>query len=295
MKMGLEILNNNLPYDSTNDTKAHIELVKKHCARLVDILTKQVDNHDASKLESPEKEAFDIATPKLRGLTYGSDDYRASLREIKPAIDHHYADPRNLHHPEHYENGIYGMNIISLMELLCDFCAATERHDNGNIKTSILKNADRFYFGDVLTSILMNTVLEFNMGKGVNEIPATENKPGLVTFEDVAKVCYEANRAFCESQGDNSFLPWDKAEEWQKITNINGVKFKFENPDTTPDKLHENWLKEKEADGWKYGVVKDAEKKEHPCMVPYNQLPEVQKIKDKLLNNIIVSFINAMK
>lgn len=101
-------------------------------------------------------------------------------------------------------------------------------------------------------------------------------------IEKIAEACYEANRQYCISIGDNSFSPWADAPEWQKNTNINGVEFRLRNPNATPEDMHNSWLKQKKADGWKYGAVKDADKKEHPCFVPYEQLPESQKFKDAL-------------
>jgi hypothetical protein len=50
----------------------------------------------------------------------------------------------------------------------------------------------------------------------------------------------------------------------------------------TPKQSHESWLKEKKETGWKYGPIKDPEKKEHPCMVAYDKLPSEQKAKDYL-------------
>lgn len=102
------------------------------------------------------------------------------------------------------------------------------------------------------------------------------------TVEEIAEQCHEANRRYCESIGDNTQVEWNKAEDWQKESAINGVKFKLENPDITPEQQHENWMKDKKADGWKYGKKKDAEKKTHPCMVPYEKLPEDQRLKDEI-------------
>src|SRR3981081_1185912 len=89
------------PYDSTLDTQAHISRVGMALNEVLKNLENRALVHDASKLEPPEKEAFDVATPKLKDLKYGSDEYRAALREIKPALEHHYS--ANDHHPEHYE------------------------------------------------------------------------------------------------------------------------------------------------------------------------------------------------
>jgi hypothetical protein len=65
------------------------------------------------------------------------------------------------------------------------------------------------------------------------------------------------------------------------------VKFHLTNPDAGPAASHESWLAEKEATGWKYGPVKDADKKEHPCFVPYNELPPAQQSKDYLFRAIV--------
>jgi len=105
--------------------------------------------------------------------------------------------------------------------------------------------------------------------------------------KEIAKVCHEINRAYCEALGDDSQLPWEDTPEWQKDSAIKGVNFHIENPDSTPQQIHENWLKQKEVEGWKYGKVKDAEKKEHPCCVPYDKLPIDQKAKDYLFRTIV--------
>lgn len=106
-------------------------------------------------------------------------------------------------------------------------------------------------------------------------------------IEKIAKICHDANRSYCMTIGDFTQKKWENAPDWQKQSAINGVKFCIENPDSTPADSHNSWLKEKEADGWKYGEVKDSEKKEHPCFVPYEQLPESQKIKDSLFLAIV--------
>lgn len=106
-------------------------------------------------------------------------------------------------------------------------------------------------------------------------------------IKDIAKVCHEANRAYCQVIGDDSQTSWDEAPDWQKQSAENGVMFHLSNPNAKPSNSHEEWLKEKEAAGWKYGPEKNEKKKEHPCFVPYNKLPEEQKKKDALFIAVV--------
>lgn len=114
--------------------------------------------------------------------------------------------------------------------------------------------------------------------------------------EEIAKICHEANRALCETQGDMSQVSFEDAPEWQRNSAQAGVQFCLTNPDAPVSANHESWLDQKEADGWKYGPVKDADKKEHPCFVPYDELPDEQKAKDHLFKAIcagLAPFVGA--
>lgn len=104
---------------------------------------------------------------------------------------------------------------------------------------------------------------------------------------DIAKVCHEVNRAYCASLGDHSQPAWDDAPDWQRKSAIAGVEYTRANPQAKPSDSHGSWLAEKQADGWKYGPVKDSDKKEHPCFVPYDDLPPEQKAKDYLFQAVV--------
>ena len=103
----------------------------------------------------------------------------------------------------------------------------------------------------------------------------------------IAKVVHEANRAWCEANGDNSQRVWEYAPNWQKYSAIEGVKFHVQNPDAGDSASHDNWMKQKIEEGWVYGEVKDPEKKTHPCIMEFDKLPEVQQKKDALFRAIV--------
>jgi len=112
-----------------------------------------------------------------------------------------------------------------------------------------------------------------------------------MTIEQIAEICHETNRAYCRTLGDDSQPTWALAPEWQRTSVINGVNFHLSTPAAMPNHSHDEWLKEKKATGWKYGPVKDPEKKEHPCFVPYDELPADQKAKDSLF----IGVVNALR
>lgn len=210
--MGQGIFGNNsasnelMNTDSTQETLKHIRRVQALLGKVCDNLISRAIAHDISKLEEPEKSGFDGVTESLRGLTYGSEEYKSILGEMKPFLDHHYA--KNSHHPEHFpwfcavcgrsfsasqapiwegvsgvdgethrfcpiccpssiiweaeldykpDRGITGMTLLDLVEMFCDWKAATERHADGSITKSIRINKDRFHITPQLTEILENT------------------------------------------------------------------------------------------------------------------------------------------
>lgn len=110
-------------------------------------------------------------------------------------------------------------------------------------------------------------------------------------IEATARAAHEANRAWCLAHGDASHAAWDDAPEWQRTSAINGVKGVLAGNE--PEQSHENWLEEKRATGWKFGPVKDPKKKEHPCFVPYSELPPEQKMKDHIFVSVAKAFIVA--
>ena len=137
------------------ETIKHIDKVRHYIRIITDRLTTRGVTHDKTKLESPEIELFTEFTPKLAETQYGSEEYKTFLTELKPALDHHYANSR--HHPEHFNKGILDMNLIDIVEMLCDWKAASERQQDGNLLKSIEQNAQRFGYDDQIKQIFINT------------------------------------------------------------------------------------------------------------------------------------------
>lgn len=156
-------------YDSRPETRAHINRVRFFLSDAIDDLRIRAQDHDRSKLEEPELAYFDEYTPKLATLEFGSEEYKQSLKELRPALEHHFAE--NDHHPEHFENGVRGMSLMALIEMLCDWRAASERvkqrTDNPDkVKTfesGLEWNKERFEISDDLYEILLNTARELEM------------------------------------------------------------------------------------------------------------------------------------
>ena len=137
------------------ETQKHIDKVRKYIRFFTDRLTTRGENHDASKLESPEVELFAEHTERLAEIEYGSEEYKKELEALKPALDHHYSV--NKHHPQYYPNGIEGMSLIDLIEMIADWKASSERYNSGNLLKSIELNIKRFNIEPQLAQILINT------------------------------------------------------------------------------------------------------------------------------------------
>lgn len=221
-------------YDSRPETSAHIAQVRGLLLGAAGDLVSRGHRHDASKLHEPQRAVFDRVTARLRSLTYGSEEYKACLADMGPALDDHYA--KEDHHPEHFgeseehetdvlvepafhpsgdeytvavascdqcdwsvrgdeddvrgaaaaheretfkPGGIHAMNLLQMLEMICDWIAATRRHDDGDIHRSIERNAGRFGYGEEIVQLLHNSVdalLEHEV-----TLPAPPRDPGIGT------------------------------------------------------------------------------------------------------------------
>jgi hypothetical protein len=138
------------------ETMRHIHEVQKLLLRAAHLLQSRCLSHDQSKLRAPEVDTFTKFTPLLKTVEYGSPEYKQFLADMAPALKNHYA--HNSHHPEHYENGVAGMNLVDVVEMLVDWIASSQRTKDGNAYKSLKLQEERFQMSPQLVSILRNTI-----------------------------------------------------------------------------------------------------------------------------------------
>ena len=133
-------------------------------------------------------------------------------------------------------------------------------------------------------------------GRSMNQTPVrivSDHMDQQHSIEGIARVCHEANRAWCYVNGDVSQAEWAEAPAWQRESAIRGVELALANPDAPDSVLHDGWSADKVRDGWQYGPVKDTQAKTHPCLVPFDQLPAHQQAKDRLIRVIVRALANS--
>jgi hypothetical protein len=137
---------------------AHIARVQRRMYECIVNLERRAFRHDMSKTEEPELSGFAALQLRKEEMDYGEATYSAGLEEAKAVITLHYA--ANDHHPEHYPNGIAGMSLLSALEMLCDWRAASSETRNGSIEKSLRVNVERFGIEPQLAALLWNTACE---------------------------------------------------------------------------------------------------------------------------------------
>jgi len=137
-----------MPSDFLIDLIDHKRRVSTYLQNVANALVGRAVVHDNSKFSAEEYEPYEQAFPGLQKYAYGTDEFKAELRKIKPAI-----------HPEYFKSGIEGMNLIQLVEMTCDWIAASERSGT-DIHKGLLMNKERFNIDDQLFGVIERTVVE---------------------------------------------------------------------------------------------------------------------------------------
>lgn len=142
--------------DSTRATLDHIIKVGRNLAQVTNDLNLRAVMHDRSKLLPPEKEVYDRVRPLLDAAEYGSQDYHKATAQLGPAFEHHCQV--NSHHPEHFADGVTGMTLMDVIEMLCDWHGAAQRRPNGHVADGLEYNIEKYGIDPQLAQIIRNTV-----------------------------------------------------------------------------------------------------------------------------------------
>jgi hypothetical protein len=154
-------------YDCTNDVQEHKRKVRYWMRDIAAQIEGRAERHDNSKLEDPvEKAMFDRWTPELRQATFGSDQYKLALDGMGEGVKRHYR--ANRHHPEHYLNGVNGMTLVDLIEMVADWMSAAQAK---NTFVDLEHAAQRFGLSPQLVDIITNTLREDDFYNQVNGVP----------------------------------------------------------------------------------------------------------------------------
>ena len=98
----------------------------------------------------------------------------------------------------------------------------------------------------------------------------------------IAQVAHEAIKTWSHLHGNDNLTDWEDASNWQRRSAVRTVEFYLDGEKKSPRQHHDSWVKGKTDKGWKYGKVKDEDKKELPCLLAFDELPEYKQKRSEL-------------
>ena len=146
-----------MPSEFIKDLLDHKRRVAEYMQIIANELFQRAAVHDNSKFSEEEFELYDALFPELQKYAFGSDELKAVYAKLGPALEHHFKV--NRHHPEYFENGINGMNLIDVIEMVCDWLAASHRSKTG-IAKGLEINKTKFGIDEQLSEIIAHTIAE---------------------------------------------------------------------------------------------------------------------------------------
>lgn len=103
--------------------------------------------------------------------------------------------------------------------------------------------------------------------------------------ESIARVVHCANQELQRQAGEFPSPAWDACPPEMHASTVEGVSKARHG--AAPAELHESWCQFKREHGWIWGAEKNADTKTHPCLVPYDELPTRQRVKDAVFAAIV--------
>jgi len=134
----------------------HKFVVLQYMLPIIQELMKRAEEHDNSKFTEEEFPALVEAMEDIKKFPFGTPEYDEMRKKWEAPFNAHYK--KNRHHPEHHPNGIEDMDLVDIVEMLCDWKSASMRQESqGAIKKSIQIGAEKYNLSPQLVKILINT------------------------------------------------------------------------------------------------------------------------------------------
>ena len=141
----------------------HIFGVRRRVTRVCTALMDRAITHDNSKYSENELDDHISMGDEMDEIKYGTDAYYAIKRKYEALSTEHLAN--NRHHPEHHQNGIDDMNLVDVIEMLCDWLTGSE-NTGTPVERSLEINEERYHVSPQLMKLLRNTIRDFDLERG---------------------------------------------------------------------------------------------------------------------------------
>lgn len=175
---------------STEDyIKSHVRSVQEKMGKITTLLEERAERHDESKLQEPELSGWKQMDLEPR-YPYGSPEYKDKMKRYNWLFRMHYS--KNSHHPEFYDNDLSEMDLLDLIEMICDW-VSYGYVDKNKAYSTFEQQLQRFKFPEYLNRILENTVTRYLCDdKTLSDAKPTSNI--ITAFEENDRENYKKNK-----------------------------------------------------------------------------------------------------
>ena len=145
-----------IEFDFLCDTLLHMSEVRENLEQFTAALRQRGESHDRSKLQELGFDAFVSTREKFKKANYGTPEYQECVELTRPAVEHHYS--QNSHHTAYFANGVDGMSLVDVVEMISDWRAAARRSPDKTLEDTLDYAKKKYGIGDQLFGIILNTL-----------------------------------------------------------------------------------------------------------------------------------------
>lgn len=181
--------------ENTNQTSteeyinSHINRVQNWINRFTGILFNRGKVHDKSKLNEPEFSMWKKMDEEPR-YKYGTKEYNEKINRYKEVFNLHYQ--QNRHHPEHWSSFYSEMDLIDVIEMLCDWLGYKDDITIKEAEELVNIQCKRYGFNSTFQNLLYNTLKNYftvsENEKSLNELfrklGIDDNNSSKIEFEE---------------------------------------------------------------------------------------------------------------